>query len=92
MSAVQPSEGTSVWIGVDSFTHTPSQAKASQFRSESHVFVQISLTLALPWATPSTQIPEVGGIQLAWKASEANTCLSAPVLVNIYESTALLGK
>lgn len=48
---------------------------------------------AQPWATPATQIPEVGGIQLAWKASEANTCLSAPVLVNIWESTAsLLGK
>lgn len=50
-------------------------------------------TWAQPWANPATQIPEVGGIQLAWKASEANMCLSAPVLVNIYESTAsLLGK
>lgn len=50
-------------------------------------------TWAQPWATPATQIPEVGGIQLAWKVSEANVCLSAPVLVNIYESTAsLLGK
>lgn len=50
-------------------------------------------TWVQPWATPATQIPEVGGIQLAWKVSEANVCLSAPVLVNTYESTAsLLGK
>lgn len=50
-------------------------------------------TWVQPWATPATQIPEVGGIQLAWEVSEANVCLSAPVLVNIYESTAsLLGK
>lgn len=43
-------------------------------------------TWAEPWATPATQIPEVGGIQLAWKASEANmsvcTCPGQYIWVN----------